>query len=669
MGKQWKTACPLNCYDVCGFIVTIDNNQVVRIEGDPDHPITKGNICGRGKMIKDRIYDKSRILYPYKKVDDKFIRISWEQALNEISEKMLQIKKEYGPTAILHSYDYSSSGLLKELDKRFFNYFGGMTETVGSLCWGAGIQAQTYDFGNSLSHAIEDVFNAKTIVVWGRNVTSTNMHLYSFIQEAKSNGTSLIVIDPLKNGIAKKADLHVPIRPGMDGMLAFTLSKIIIDNGWHDKEFIQQHTIGFEHFVKEIQTIDIEYISKEINVDIEMIQKLAYVYTQQKPVMTFLGLGMQRYANGGNTIRAIDALVALSGNIGISGGGVNYANLAVGRSFNWAELLEEEKREAYRTFTRPTQAEEILAANDPPIKMMFITRSNVVTQLPQTARTMEALNKVEIKVVIDMFMTDTAKMADYILPSTFVFEEEDIYYGSMFHRVMRYGPKLIDPPGEAWADLKIWTELAKKLRLEGFEKTIEEYFEIALQSLNDYGIDLKTLKEKQQIELPIPAIPWESKVFATPSGKFEFYSEQAEQEGLPATAKIIYPNDSVQLQPKLKEKYPYHLLTIHPNRSLHSQHQFLLYKKGNKPFVMVSKEIAANRHLKNGDPVSVYNDRGKIEGVVKIQEGYHRDTIMIEEGYWYELGGHVNQLTSNGKSDMGNGSILYDCAVMIEKIG
>lgn len=665
MLKEWKSACPLNCYDVCGLRVYTEGNEIVKIKGDSDHPLTKGKICGKGNFINNRIYDKKRLLYPYKKINDEFIQISWEQAIKEISQIMINYKERYSSTSIMHSHDYSSGGLLKELDKRFFNYFGGVTEVDGSLCWGAGIKAQIYDFGDSRSHSVEDIINAKAIIIWGRNITTTNSHLYPYIIEAKQIGTKLIVIDPMKTNISKEADKYININPGMDGLLALAVAKVIIANEWHDKDFINNYSLGFESFYDQIKKIDINIITKEIGVSASEIYDLAKILVKDKPVMNFLGLGMQRYANGGNTIRAIDALIALSGNIGIKGGGVQYANLPVGKSFNWKELMANDLRLKSRTFSRPSQADDILHADNPPIKMIFITRSNPVVQLPDIAQTIKALNHIETKVVIDLYMTDTAKYADYLLPATSVFEEEDIYYGSMFHNVIRYGPKLIEPQGEAWTDLQIWTALARELSLEGFEKTTDNFLEIALKPLNKFGINLKSLKEKGQYLIPINPVSWSDKFFATPSGKFEFYSELAEKDKVNPVATIVYPLESVQNNKKLKEDFPYNLLTIHPSKSLHSQHRYFLKEK---PWVTLSEEVAKENNLVNGDEIKVYNNRGEIMGLAKISKDINPKTIAIEEGWWIDTGFSANFLTSNLKSDLGKGSILYDCAVMLAKI-
>jgi len=657
----FKTACPLNCFDVCGFIVTAENEKVISIEGDPDHPITKGKVCGRGKMIKNRMYDPRRLQYPLKKIDKQFVRISWDQAIDEISKKMLDINEEFGPTSILHSYDYASGGLLKELDQRFFNFFGGMTKVEGSLCWAAGIQAQKYDFGNSIGHGIDDLKNSRTIVIWGRNVTTTNVHLYPFLLEAKKRGVKIVVINPVKNGIAKQADLFLPITPGMDGHLALAMSKIIIEHDWYDHSFIKDHSVGFDYFKQQLEEMNITNISKEINIDLDTMVQLAKWYALNRPTTTFLGLGMQRYTNGGNTIRSIDALAALTGNIGIAGGGVNYAHRSVGESFDWDPLLREDLRKEYRAFYRPTQSEEILNTTDKPIKMIFISRTNLVTQLPNVSQTIQALEKIETKIVLDMFMTDTAKQADYILPVASVFEEEDIYYGSMFHNVIRYGPKIVDPPGEAWSDLKIWTELAKRLGIEGFAKSREEFFEMALRPLNKYGIDYQSIKQKKQIELPLPDVAWEEKQFTTPSGKFEFYSNQAKEDGHSPTAILKEPI-------KREGRYPYQLISIHSNKSLHSQHHWLNQKDELDVPIYLPKELAEKEYIQENDRIIVMNQQGRVLGSARIVEGGHPTTIIMEEGFELLTKGNPNILTPIGLSDMGNGSIFYECRIAIERL-
>jgi anaerobic selenocysteine-containing dehydrogenase len=397
----------------------------------------------------------------------------------------------------------------------------------------------------------------------------------------------------------------------------------------------------------------------------EVFTELAYVYGN-RPTMTYLGLGMQRYANGGNTIRLIDALVAVSGNIGIPGGGANFGNLQVGQSFNIKALTLPERKTASRTFTMMKQAEGILQAKNPAIKMIIVTCGNPLTQVPNTNLVKKAFQSVETVVVFEQFMTDTAELADYVLPTTTVFEEEDIYYSSMYHAYVNYGPAIVEPPGEAKSDLWIWTELAKRLGFgDDFAYSREEFLKMGLSSLEKHGITLEKLKQEKHMLLPVKSVPWDDCQFKTPSGKYEFTSLLARQKGFDGKLKLMCPAEIGN--PKRENKYPYTLLTIHPLRSNHSQHYHLLESMQSVK-IEVSEDIAIEKGLKDGDRVKIFNDRGELTGNIKVMKKAHPKTINIDEGQWQKFGGSVNVLTSDLESDNGAGSTLYDCLVNLEKI-
>ena len=662
-----QSACPLNCWDSCGFQVKIENGKVTKVDGDPSHPITKGKICGRGRMLETRTNSSQRLLYPLKKVNGEFKPISWDQAIDEIADKLIEIKNKYGSTAVLHSHDYANNGILKNVDQRFFNCYGGVTELTGSLCWGAGIEAQKWDFGDAYAHAPEDLENSKNIIIWGRNVARTNMHFYEKLLEAKKSGARIFVIDPIFTSTAKIADHYISVKPGMDGLLAAGISKEILRLGLEDHSFIDNYTYGFTNLVELLHGVSLEEISQMTEVPIEMMTFLAKVYAE-KPTSTFMGLGMQRYSNGGNTIRFIDAVVAVSGNIGIPGGGANYANLQVGKSFVFEALTLPGRKVKSRQFPIMKQAEEILAAKDPKIEMIIVTCGNPLTQVPDSSVVKEAFSSVPTLVVIEQFMTDTAQIADYVLPTTTAFEEEDLYYSSMYHHYVNYGPKLIEAPGEARPDLWIWTELAGRLGFgKDFAFSREEWLQMCLEPLAEKRISLERLKEQHTLELPVKKVPWADHHFDTPSGKYEFTSSLGQTKSGNGLLQLSLPLESKWESPELAKKYPYSLLTIHPLRSNHSQNYHLWR---NEPVVKVevAKNIAESLDLHNGDHVRVWNDRGEIKGVVWIGIKIHHDTINIDEGIWSKYGGPVNVLTSSRASDNGLGSTLYDCLVNIEKL-
>jgi anaerobic selenocysteine-containing dehydrogenase len=300
--------------------------------------------------------------------------------------------------------------------------------------------------------------------------------------------------------------------------------KELVRLGLADREFIENFTHGFTDLEQLIHSISIEQVSDRTEVPVEVMTRLAIVFAD-KPTSVYMGLGMQRYQNGGNTIRLIDALVAISGNIGIAGGGANYANRQVGQSFAFEELTLASSRTKHRQFPIMKQAEEVLAAKDPGIQMIVVTCGNPLTQVPDSTVVTKAFSSVPTVVVIEQFMTDTAKLADYILPTTTVFEEEDFYYSSMYHHYVNYGPKLVEAPGEAKSDLWIWTQLAERLGFgEDFHFTRDQFFNMALQPLKEKGFTLEKLKERKTLELPVRMIPWQEGKFNTPTGKFEFTS-------------------------------------------------------------------------------------------------------------------------------------------------
>jgi anaerobic selenocysteine-containing dehydrogenase len=657
------SACPLNCWDSCGFLVTVEDGKVTKVEGNPDHPITQGKICGRGRMLENRANSEDRLLYPLKKIDGKFQQVSWEQALDEIAEKLAYYKDSFGTTSVLHSHDYANGGLLTNLDSRFFNLYGGVTELTGSICWGAGIEAQNWDFGDAYSHAPEDLKNSKHVVIWGRNVARTNMHLFQNLQCAKKNGTKIYVIDPIYNATAKLAHEYISIKPGFDGLLAAGIMKELLRMDLQDGKFLAGHTVGFEDLKALLDSVSLDYISEVTEVPADIITHLAEVYAD-KPVSTIMGLGMQRYENGGNTIRLLDALVAVSGNIGIPGGGANYANKQVGQSFDYQNMNMPERKKTSRTFTMMRQAEEILSAVDPVIKMGIVTCGNPLTQVPDTKRVREAFESLETLVVIDQFMTDTAELADYVLPAATAFEVEDVYYSSMYHHYVNHGPKLVEPPGEAKPDAWIWGELADRLGFGAdFDFSREEFLGMGLASLTAKGITLDKIRAEKFAELPVDKIPWADRKFKTPSGKYEF-TASAVADG---QVKLSLPTETKWTNPELAEKYPYTLLTIHPLRSNHSQH-FHLFQPEPYVKVEIASSVAVEKGLKDQDHVRVWNDRGELKGTVSILKMAHPGTVNIDEGLSARFGGSVNQLTSSRESDNGLGSTLYDCLVNIEKV-
>jgi len=658
-----KTACPLDCFDVCSVIATVENGHITRLDGDPTHPITQGFLCGKGRKLRDRMYASDRILQPQKRVGETWQTISWAQAYEEIAAHMKTAIDRYGHWSILHAYDWGSGAVLKNLNQRFFYLLGGCTETVGSLCWDAGLEAQRYDFGQARSHSPEDLTNTHAVVVWGRNVANTNIHMIPFIKQAQARGARLVVVNPLPTDLDNRATFRVAPRPGTDGLLAMGVLKHCIDQGWLDDDFIRAHSLGFAEYADSLSALTLKDVSEQTEVPVQDIVRLAEIYGTIQPVTTLLGIGLQRYPGGGNAIRAIDALAAATGHVGVPGGGVNYANRMI-PEFLDQEALTSRDTANVRPFTRGGQADEIMAAT-PPIEVMFVTRTNPLTQVPDSARLLAAYATVPCKIVIDMFMTATAAHADYVLPCTSVLEEEDFTFSTMWHAHVSYINRVADPLGETKPDWLIFTELAAHLGIgEAMKKPIDAWMTDVLAPVAAQGYDLATLRARGTIALPVPEVPWQDYQFRTPSGKFEFVSDLAKSEGQSPYATVVETHE-IGLGGQSARKFPFALLTIHPRLYQNSQ-QPQAQGEEVRPVVELSPDVALSKHIADGDTVRVWNEQAEVLATARIRAGGHAKTVKMESGWWGQ-GLSSNHFTKTYQADFGQQTAQYDCACDIEK--
>ncbi|HBF0594452.1 TPA: molybdopterin-dependent oxidoreductase [Clostridioides difficile] len=323
--KKLSHGCTLDCHDCCKFNVYTKGNNVVKIEGDKNHPYTKGFICKKGMAHLDRLNHKDRIKTPMLKVDGVWKEISFDKAIEIMAEKLTYYKEKYTSKSVMHYDQYGSGSVLKYIGDIFFNFYGGVSRHKGGPCWSAGMHAQKYDFGVAKSHAIEDMLNSKSIFVWGKNPAYTTIHTMQIIKKAKEKGIKIVVIDPIYTKTAQIADKYVQVNPGTDGALAIAMAKIIVEDKLYNEEYINSYVIGFEEYKKYLSSLELSFLIDECGVKENDIRELVDLYTNKYSSIN-VGYGLQKYKNGGNTIRAIDALGAITGQIGFSGGGVNYAN-------------------------------------------------------------------------------------------------------------------------------------------------------------------------------------------------------------------------------------------------------------------------------------------------------------------------------------------------------
>lgn len=668
MVEYHKSVCPLNCFDSCSLLVGVENGRVTKIKGNPEHPQTKGFTCGKIQKYLQRMYSIDRVKYPLQKVNGRWQRITWDQAYDIIVEKLTTIKEQHSSLAVLHNYDYGSNGALRMLDQRFFNAFGGVTVPEGSLCWGSGYTAQKYDFGGLQMHTWEDLLNAKTILIWGRNPGYTNIHLIPYILEAKKKGANILVINPAEIGAEEKiADAHIYIRPGTDGALALGMAHIAMRERWIDIGFINNHVHGFTEYAHMVAEYTPEKVAQLTDIPLEQIEELAKLYAKNKPSAILVGYGTQRYINGGQTIRAIDALAAITGNIGIAGGGVNYADDRKGKLL--AAIHGKELAENERQIPRPAMATAMLEANNPPIKAVFVTRSNPIVQNASTEKMLEAFNNLDFIVVLDTVMNDTGDMAHLFLPVTTIFEEEDIVATS-WNYYIQYAPKLVEPLREVKSDVEIFSELAKRMSLgQYFNKNSTEWLEEILAPAVQYGLNLAELKGKGAVRNPLMTeVAWANKEFPTLSGKIEIYSESLAEVGQNPLPEFVISQESPLRKDELSQEYPLHFLTPHPKEALNSQFHELSEDALNLPIVHMHPEIAKDRYISNNDRVTVESPRGQMVGIARITSKLRKDVIQVYQGKWIKQGGGVNFLTPEYIPDMGLGTPYYDCLCQVRKV-
>ncbi len=742
--KKLSHGCTLDCHDCCKFNVYTKGNNVVKIEGDKNHPYTKGFICKKGMAHLDRLNHKDRIKTPMLKVDGVWKEISFDKAIEIMAEKLTYYKEKYTSKSVMHYDQYGSGSVLKYIGDIFFNFYGGVSRQKGGPCWSAGMHAQKYDFGVARSHAIEDMLNSKSIFVWGKNPAYTTIHTMQIIKKAKEKGIKIVVIDPIYTKTAQIADKYVQVNPGTDGALAIAMAKIIVEDKLYDEEYINSYVIGFEEYKKYLYSLELSFLIDECGVKENDIRELVDLYTNKYSSIN-VGYGLQKYKNGGNTIRAIDALSAITGQIGFSGGGVNYANKVYpsvinsdpynsqsygeDREFyvsNISKFIEESLKNTsnkvnYASNKLDTTSNKVnyvldelditsnkvnyvsdelditsnkvnhvsnelgmasnkinyvsdeldttsnktdyisnelynlsnkLIKDNIPIKMVVITKSNMLNQLPDLVELERAFSKIEFKVCFDMFMTDTATLCDLFIPCTNTLESEDIIYSSMTNPYITYNERAVKPVHKLMDEYYFFMELAKKMGLNDYPFVEKRtYLEKVIEPLKrfDENLDIEKLKNNYfTIHSPVA---WEDKKFETPSGKYELYSERIKSLGISPTP-VYISNRYREIEDK---NISFRLLTNHHADTLFSQH---FMDKKSIAQAYINQSMAKKVGIKDKDIVTLRSKKAKINVQINIDDGVGNYIVKMYVGWWKKHG-NPNSLTDTGISDFG-GQVTYN---------
>lgn len=673
--EEFVTACPRNCYSTCTFRVQIENNKIRRILPYSGNLATPEGPCIKGLSYIERHNSLDRIIYPLiKTLNGKFEQIAINEALDIIGDKLLKIKQKYGPHSILWYKGSGMSGLTNEIGSSFWKAFGGTTTTYGNLCWPAGLEAVRLTLGSVKHNVPWDLENAKTIIIWGKNPAETNIQEIAFIARAKENGCRIIVIDPIRTPTADKADILFCPKPGTDGALALSIARVLIEEDLIDSSFINKHVKGFDEFKNSLSVSPVE-AEKITGIPSENIIELAHIIGRKGPVTILPGYGLQRHLNGGQTIRSILSLSVLTGNIGKSGAGFSYANL---QSYIFDDIKEplsyypdtEKDFPFRRTISMTKLGSDMLKASNPEIKAAWIERGNPLLQSPDTNNVKKAFSNLEFKVVVEQFMTDTASIADIILPAKDMFEQSDII-GSYWSPYIQYKPKIILSPGEVMPESEIYYHLAMKLNLnispelipEPGNEHIEEWLERRIKGYSEFK--LKDLKNGPVLDPQLQHIAYEDLKFETPSGKIELFSLEAQTRWgtspLPEY-KSCYPQNE-------GDNYPLTFITSNTGSRIHSQFGNLKIIKETiqEPAVGISPIDASLRNISTGDKIRVYNLTGEIFSNARISNRVQTGTVVLPNGVWFNEGGGGNHLIAGRETDMGFGAAFHDNRVEVEK--
>lgn len=696
------------------MLATVDasTGTLLSVAGNPENPFTRGNLCRKVAHYEERVYSPDRVLYPLKRIGAKgearFERISWDQAIREISDRWKQIIRETGPEAIL-PYSYAGTmGVvnMSACDGRLWSRMGA-SQLLRTICSAAAEAGYSYVNGWSGGMDPEDFANSKFIIAWGTNLSSTNVHLMPFVREAQAKGAQFVVIDPYRTRTANAADWFVQPNPGTDAALALGMANIIFEKNLHDVEFLANHTVGWEQFRERCAEYTAERAAEITGLEPGEIERLAVAYATARPSAIRLGYGLSRTSNGGGMIRAIACLPAVIGAWGKPGSGLLLSSSAHfplnRRSIKRPDLVhspDDESPVKYgRRVPRAINMNELGKAlttlSDPPVRSLFVYNSNPAAVAPNSNLVLEGLRREDLfSVVHEQMLTDTARLADIVLPATTQMECLDLMtaYGHLYVNLCQ---PAIAPMGEARSNIEVHNALAKAMGYTDsvFDESAEDIIRGALDTESSLmaGITYEYLVEHgfaklrtatnpytpffMPVQTPAEAAagqPGKSLGFRTASGKVELYSHRAQRDGYDPLPEYTPPAESADGSPELARRYPVNLLSPAAHHFLNSTFSNLesLQKGEREPRIWVNTIDAEKRGIVDGDLLRVWNDRGDVTLRAVVGESVRRGVAWSPSLWWHRDSPNernINALTSDTLTDMGGGSTFHTNLIQFEK--
>ena len=681
--RTLKVVCPHDCPDTCVMTVDVENGRAVAIGGDPDHRFTQGFLCAKVNQYLERVYSPDRILHPMKRVgrkgEGRFARISWDEALDLIADRLRGVVAQHGAEAIL-PYSYAGNmGLLSygSMDRRFFHALGA-SRLDRTICASAGFKGLETTLGKAMGFDPEAVVHSRLVVAWGANIVSSNVHLWPFIEEARRRGATLVTIDPFRSRTAEKSDRHLALMPGTDGALALGLMHVVFREGLEDRDYLERYTIGAEALRARAREWDPARVAETTGLPAADVEWLARECATRQPVAIRLNYGLNRHAGAGMAVRTIACLPAVTGAWRHPGGGLL---LSCSGTFptNAPALERPDLAPPGTRLLNMSQIGRILLdpALAPPVKAVFVYNSNPLAVAPESEKVREGFAREDLFTVVhDLFQTDTVDYADVVLPAPTTLEQYDIHksYGHLYLSLNR---PAVAPLGESKANTDVFRLLAARMGLDhpALRESDEEMARQALRWEHPHlaGLSFEDLEREGTLRLsvPDPYAPFAQGGFPTPSGKCELFSERVAQEGLDPVPHYIPPRESPRSNPERARRYPLAFISPPAHHFLNSTFsaQPTLMRRESEPIVFVHPEDAAPRAIEDGMAVRVFNDRGSFVARAEVSDAARPGVAVGLSIWWPKLspgGRNANAVTSQELTDMGGGATFYDCLVEVE---
>jgi anaerobic selenocysteine-containing dehydrogenase len=671
-----RGACPHDCPDTCGVVTEVEDGRAVRFAGDPDHPVTRGWLCAKVRPYLDHVYHPNRLLHPLRRVGPKgggqWQRVTWDEALDEIGRRWRAICERWGPEAIL-PYSYSGTlGLVQMTvsSARFWNRLGA-SRLERSICGAAAEYAVERTLGKRWSQPYADVLHSKLVVIWGHNPISTAPHFMPHLRQAQHAGCQVVVIDPRRSATAQSAELHLAPNPGTDGVLALGLAHVLVAERLHDERWLKSHTVGWPALLVRLEEFPPARVAALTGLTEEAIVSLARLYGTVRPGLIKIADGINRNVNGGQNVRAICALPAITGQYGTRGGGLAYSTSGY---LQWVQPQHPAKGSPPpgRVVNMNRLGTALLGeASDPPVQSLYVFGANPAASTPNSGQIVRGLMRDDLFTVVhELFLTDTADFADLVLPATSQLEQVDLHkaYGST---MLTYNRAAIPPRGECKSNWEVMGLLAKTmgftepwLHLSADEVIDEVLTATAMHNPFLRGITLERLQREGVVPLAVDSpTPFADGVFPTPSGKVELYSQAMADAGLdPLPGHFRNVTEGAD-EFVLISAASHHFVSS----SLASQRGLL--QNAGTPFVEIHPADAEPRRIRSGDEVMLENERGHVRLRAVVTDAVRPGVLASPKGRWSKLSGgrNVNWTTSDELGDMAGQSTFHSTRVRLRR--